>query len=167
VRGLATSAGELASMMPEADALFARWEPIFSEDEAASEDFGHRFWRLLFQNYFEPKAVLDLTGCSPLGAFHKRRCRRALSKLYLRRVQQVIRHEQELYRFCEVKEEDLEQIPLGALEAPPYRAIPDPLFTELLRSIYDHVCTQKKPLPVKSTFMTEEDAFETLQKSEN
>jgi hypothetical protein len=153
VRGLVEGRTDWAGFLLKADNLFEKWGAIFSTVEDAPFDFVHRFWRRLFQNVFESEVVLSTSACASMDAFHQDHCRAALGHLYLRRLQQIVRHAPELESFCAVSAESLADIQVGELTAPSYRVERDPIFEQVLRRLFEHSCVQGKALPVPSEWL--------------
>jgi hypothetical protein len=165
----------LAEVMVHADTLYEHWRPFFGKGTQAEFNFPVRFWRHLFQNLVQPDVALDLAICEPLERFHRRHCRGALGALYLRRIQQVIRHSDEMKEFCAVepdrlyeilegrlmptssRAEDMHRALRSSLSTPsPYKAVSDPLLLEVLSRVYQHACVEEKPLPVRSNWILQE-----------
>lgn len=153
VRDLVEGRSDWAGFMAKADKLFEKWGRVFSTVEDAPFDFVDRFWRRLFQNVFESEAVLRMEPCESMDAFHQAHCRAALGHLYLRRLQQIVRHAPEFKKFCGVSADVLADVQVGKLTPPSYRAEPDPLFEEVLSRLFEHSCVEAKALPVPSDWL--------------
>jgi hypothetical protein len=158
VRGLAISAKDLPSIMPQADALFVKWGEFFKKNDKIYMGFTRRFWRQLFQIRLEPMERIDLAACRSLKNFHQKQCLLAGGYLYLRRVQQIVRHDLERSAFCDVAEGDLGSILRGSLNTHGYEASNEPVFVTVLSRVYDHICVEELPLPVRiNLIMTDVD----------
>jgi hypothetical protein len=149
VRSLAISAKDLPSIMPQADALFVKWGEFFKKNDKIYMGFTRRFWRQLFQIRLEPMERIDLAACRSLKNFHQKQCLLAGGYLYLRRVQQIVRHDLERSAFCDVAEGDLGSILRGSLNTHGYEASNEPVFVTVLSRVYDHICVEELPLPVR------------------
>lgn len=157
LRALSSSGDPLPSLLLKAEDLFVKWEGFFADDEDASTDFSQRYWRHFYQHFVKPSSKVDMRLCEGLSAFHRQHCRRSLGALYLRKVQQIVRHPHEMSSFCGVQSDQLDSVLAGSLQAKPYRAEPDPLLLEVLTRVYEHACVRKEALPIRSNWLLQDE----------
>ena len=145
-------------VLREGQRVYLRWDRLVGESEQVSTDFESRFWRRLFQNVFEPIARLNTLDCPTHDLEMQQRCRRAVAHLYLRRLQEWIRHPEAMEIFCGLSGDGYRTLLEGNSKAPNLSAEENPGLIEVLERANQHACVAKLPLPVNGDWLVKESA---------
>ena len=123
----------LPQRLPQATALYDRWEPHMGQ----SDEFPIRFWRRYYEMGFETEREPDLSVCDPLPPRHRAFCRLAAGHVWVRRLQSRLMSPQGRSAFCSLPSPTLAQItPL----MPGIGARPDPFLDALVLEQHQMVC---------------------------
>ena len=126
-------------MLPEAEALYARWSSVVTDES----DMTIRFWRMFYSTGFQRTRGLQSSHCAPLPGVHQARCREAAAALYTQKLQSIARIPRAVGIFCAL--DPLTSAAAAESGVPELRAEPAAVLDAVVVTIHGKFCVEGQP----------------------